>query len=193
MVKAGTIRSIEEISAMGKTIKEVEIVDMLLPNLQDKVLEIISVQRMTKNNRKQKFRVTVVVGDKNGHVGLGVGKDVEVRPAIESGIRDAKKNMISVNLGCGSWECSCGTKHTLPLTIRSKCGSAQIILKPAPRGVGIVAGKTIKSMLELAGIADIWTYARGRTRDVYNVALATHKGLKAVSEIKNSEALNLPS
>ncbi|MCL5100528.1 MAG: 30S ribosomal protein S5, partial [Candidatus Marsarchaeota archaeon] len=72
MVQNGNIRTIEEISEMGKPIKEVEIVETLLPNLQDKVLEIISVQRMTKNNRKQKFRVTVVVGDMAGHVGIGV-------------------------------------------------------------------------------------------------------------------------
>jgi small subunit ribosomal protein S5 len=189
MVQNGNIRTIEEISEMGKPIKEVEIVETLLPNLQDKVLEIISVQRMTKNNRKQKFRVTVVVGDMAGHVGIGVGKNVEVKPAIEAGIRNAKMNIIPVELGCGSWECSCGTRHTLPLTSKAKCGSSQIILKPAPRGVGIVANKTAKSVLELAGLKDVWTFSRGRTRDVYNMAIATVKGLKSVSEIKNADLL----
>ena len=66
--------------------------------------------------------MTVVVGDKAGHVGIGVGKDVEVRPAIESARKDVKRNIISVRLGCGSWECDCGTKHTLPLTKHAKCG-----------------------------------------------------------------------
>ena len=189
MVKSGEIKSIEEIFAKGKSIKEVEIIDALLPNLEDKVLEIISVQRMTKNNRKQKFRVTAVVGDRNGHVGLGFGKDVEVRPAIATAIRDAKKNMISVVLGCGSWECSCGTRHPIPLIEKSKSGSTEVILKPAPRGVGVVAGATIKSVLELAGVHDIWTFARGRTRDVYNASSATYKALKKLSEIKNAEIL----
>jgi small subunit ribosomal protein S5 len=189
LVQKGEIKTVEEIFAKGRSIKEVEIVDALLPDLKDKVLEITSVQRMTKNNRKQKFRVTVAIGDGKGHVGIGIGKDVEVRPAIDTAIRDAKKNIISVNLGCGSWECSCGTRHTLPLTERSKCGSAEVLLKPAPRGVGIVAADTVKSVLELAGVKDIWTFSKGRTRDVYNVSLATYMALKKISEIKNAEAL----
>ena len=189
LVQKGEIKTVEEIFAKGRSIKEVEIVDALLPDLKDKVLEITSVQRMTKNNRKQKFRVTVAIGDGKGHVGIGIGKDVEVRPAIDTAIRDAKKNIISVNLGCGSWECSCGTRHTLPLTERSKCGSAEVLLKPAPRGVGIVAADTVKSVLERAGVKDIWTFSKGRTRDVYNVSLATYMALKKISEIKNAEAL----
>lgn len=190
-VKSGEVKSLEEIFARGKPVKEVEIVDALIPNMEDKVLEIISVQRMTKNNRKQKFRVTVVVGDRNGHVGVGSGKDVEVRPAIETAIKDAKKNVISVNLGCGSWECDCGTRHSLPLQTSAKCGSSQIILKPAPRGVAIVASETVKSVLELAGIKDIWTFSKGRTRDVYNTAVATHMALKKISELKNVEMISV--
>ncbi len=189
MVKAGEIRSLEEIFESGKPIKEVEIVDMLIPGIEDKVLEICSVQRMTKNNRKQKFRVTVVVGDKKGHLGLGAAKDAEVKPAIDTGIREAKKNMIAVKLGCGSWECGCGTAHSLPITKSAKCGSAQIILKPAPKGVGIVASKTVKTVLELAGIKDVWTFSKGRTRDVYNMATATYMALEGLAEIRNSDEL----
>lgn len=189
MVRSGEIKDIEEIFAAGKTIKEVEIIDTLLPTVEDKVLEICSVQRMTKNNRKQKFRVTVAVGDKNGHLGLGSAKDVEVRPAIDTGIRDAKKNMIAVKLGCGSWECGCGTPHSLPVTRIAKCGSAMIILKPAPKGVGIVASKTVKTVLELAGIKDVWTFSKGRTRDIYNMATATYKALEGLAELKNSKEI----
>ncbi len=189
LVKSGEIKNIEEIFASGKIIKEVGIVDALFPKLEDKVLEIASVQRMTKNNRRQKFRVTVVVGDRNGHVGIGVGKDVEVKPAIETAIKDAKKNIISIRLGCGSWECNCGTNHTLPLTETAKCGSSFVTLKPAPRGVGIVAADTMRSVLELAGVKDVWTYSRGRTRNVYNVAIATYTALKKVTQIKNMQAL----
>lgn len=189
MVKNKEITAIEQIFSSGKVIKEVEIVDALLPNLEDNVLEIASVQRMTKNNRKQKYRVTAVIGDRNGHVGIGVGKDVEVKPAIETAIRDAKKHIISIDLGCGSSECNCGTRHSLPLTLTAKCGSAQVILKPAPKGVGIIAGATVKSVLELSGVKDIWTFARGRTRDKYNAGLATYNALKSLSEIKNVEML----
>ncbi len=189
LVKSGKIKSLEEIFAMGKPIMEVGIVDALIPKIEDKVLEIASVQRMTKNNRRQKFRVTVIVGDRNGHIGIGVGKDTEVKPAIETAIRDAKKNIISIRLGCGSWECNCGTQHTLPLTETAKCGSSFVTLKPAPRGVGIVAADTTRSVLELAGVKDVWTYSRGRTRNVYNVAIATYTALKNVTEVKNMQAL----
>ncbi len=189
MVKSGEITSIEQIFALGKPIKEVEIVDSLLPNLEDKSLEIASVQRMTKNNRKQKYRATVVMGDRNGHVGIGVGKDVEVRPSIQTAIRNAKQNIISVGLGCGSWECNCGTHHSISMITRSKCGSAEIILKPAPRGVGLAASATVRSVLDLAGVKDMWTFSRGRTRDRYNMALATFNALKALSELKNMESL----
>jgi small subunit ribosomal protein S5 len=189
MVKSGEITAIEQIFAYGKPVKEVEIVDSLLPQLEDKVIEIASVQRMTKNNRKQKYRATVILGDRNGHIGIGVGKDVEAKPAIQTGIRNAKQHIVSVALGCGSWECDCGTRHSLPLVTRSKCGSAEIILKPAPRGVGVAASATVRTVLELAGVKDMWTFARGRTRDRYNMALATFNALKSLGELKNAQAI----
>ncbi len=189
MVKNGEITTLEQIFAFGKPVKEVEIIDSLLPTLEDKVIEIASVQRMTKNNRKQKYRATVIMGDKNGHLGIGVGKDVEVKPAIQTAMRNAKQHMISVGLGCGSWECDCGTRHSIPLTVKSKCGSAEITLKPAPRGVGLAASATVRSVLELAGAKDMWTFARGRTRDKYNMALATFNALKSLNELKNVELI----
>ncbi len=90
MVKAGSITSLEQIFSMGKSIEENGIVDALLPNINSEVVEIRSVQRMTSNNRKQKFRVTAIVGDGNGHVGVGAAKDVEVKAAIDSAINAAK-------------------------------------------------------------------------------------------------------
>ncbi|MDE1855996.1 MAG: 30S ribosomal protein S5 [Candidatus Micrarchaeota archaeon] len=191
MVKSKQIVSIEQIFEGGKPIKEVEIIDTLFPNLETKVLEVASVQRMTKNSRKPKYRATVVVGDRNGHVGVGTGKDVEVKPSIDSAIKDAKKNMISVAFGCGSWECSCGTQHSLPIKVRGKCGSAEILLKPAPRGVGVVAGEVAKEVLEAAGIKDVWSFSRGRTRDIYNIAIATYIAMKEISELKNIEKLKV--
>ncbi len=188
-VKNGKIVSIEQIFSSGKPIKEVEIVDALLPNIESKMLEVASVQRMTKNNRRQKYRATVVVGDRHGHVGIGSGKDIEVKPAIDAAIREAKLNIISVPLGCGSWECKCGTKHSLPVRVRGKCGSAEVVLKPAPRGVGIVANKVVKTVLELAGISDVWSFSRGRTRDIYNTAMATYRALKNITGLKNVDSL----
>jgi len=192
LVKSGQIKSIEQIFESGKPIKEVEIVDALLPNLEERVLEVASVQRMTKNSRKQKYRATVIIGDKNGHIGIGVGKDVEVKPAISSALKDAKKKIISVPFGCGSWECNCGLPHSLPIIVKGRCGTAEIILKPAPRGVGIVAGETAKQVLELTGVKDLWSFSRGRTRDIYNMALATYRALKSLSEVKSPNKLSIP-
>jgi len=189
LVKEGKITSIEQIFTEGKSIKETEIIEALLPNLAHMILETASVQRMTKDTRKRKYRTTAIVGDRNGHIGLGVGKVIEVRPSIDEAIKNAKKNVISVSLGCGSWECNCKTNHSVPITLHAKCGTAEITLKPAPRGVGIVAGPTAKSVLEFAGIKDVWTFSRGRREDIYNMAMVTYLALQSLSEIKNAEAI----
>ncbi|MGC8648815.1 MAG: 30S ribosomal protein S5 [Candidatus Micrarchaeia archaeon] len=186
-VKSHEITSIEQIFHMGKKIEEVEIVDALLPNLKNDIVEIISVQRMTKNNRKAKFRATAIVGDYNGHVGIGSGKDIEVKAAIDSAIRNAKLNVIPIVMGCGSWQCACGTKHSLPITTKGKCGSVEVVLKPAPRGLGVVASEPVKKMLEFAGVKDLWSFSRGRTRTKYNVLFAVYRALLNIENIKNAE------
>jgi small subunit ribosomal protein S5 len=184
-VKAHEITSIEQIFHEGKRIEEVEIVDALIPDLKNEIIEIASVQRMTKNNRKAKFRATAVVGDGRGHVGVGAGKDSEVRAAINSAIKNAKSNIMPIMMGCGSWQCACGTKHSLPLISKGKCGSVEVILRPAPRGLGVVASDPIKKMLELAGVKDLWSFSRGRTRAKYNVLIATQRALMNSESMKN--------
>lgn len=188
-VKANEIKSIEQIFHEGKRIEEIEIVEALLPDLKSDVIEILSVQRMTKNNRKAKFRATVVVGDGKGHVGVGSGKDVEVKAAIDAGTKIAKLNVVPIMMGCGSWQCACGSEHSLPLVARGKCGSVQVILKPAPRGLGLVASDPIKKMLELAGVKDLWSFSRGRTRTKYNVLMATYDALMSLENMKNIEGM----
>ncbi|MGC8652160.1 MAG: 30S ribosomal protein S5 [Candidatus Micrarchaeia archaeon] len=184
-VKEHKVTSLEEIFHSGRHIEEPEIIDALLPDLAFEVIEIASVQRMTKNNRKQKYRATAVVGDRNGHVGVGAAKDIEVKAAISSAITSAKMHIEPVVLGCGSWQCMCGTKHSLPFIVHGKCGSVEVTLKPAPRGLGIVASKPVKKMLELAGIKDIWTFSKGRTRAKYNVLIATQRALTQLNGMKN--------
>lgn len=184
-VKAKKVTSIEQIFHEGKTIEEPEIIDALLPNLKNDVIEIASVQRMTKNNRKMKYRVTAIVGDRNGHVGIGSGKDVEVKAAIERAVTNAKRNVIPIVLGCGSWQCACGTKHSLPFTVKASCGSVDVILRPAPRGLGVVASGPVKKMLELAGVKDVWTFSRGRTRAKYNTLVAVYRALEEINSMKN--------
>ena len=184
-VKAKKITSIEEIYREGKSIGEPEIIDALLPELKSEVIEIASVQRMTKNNRKMKFRVTAIVGDGRGHVGVGTGKNVEVKAAIESATIDAKGRVIPLILGCGSWQCQCGTRHSLPFIVKGSSGSVDVILKPAPRGLGVVASTPVRKMLELAGVKDIWTFSRGRTRSKYNTLLAVYNALQSINSMKN--------
>jgi len=188
LVKSGSITSIEQILNMGKRIAEVEIVDALLPELKNEIVEIISVQRMTRNGRRQKFRATAIVGDGIGHVGVGSGKDIETKAAIDSAIKAAKRNIIPVVLGCGSWQCNCGQPHSLPFNVKGKCGSVEVSLRPGPKGLGVVASRYVKRMLELGGAKDIWTFSRGRTRTRYNTLMAVLDALKSILAMKNLES-----
>ncbi|MGB9703149.1 MAG: 30S ribosomal protein S5 [Candidatus Micrarchaeia archaeon] len=185
-VKNGEIKSIDEILDSGKRIKEVEIVDFLLPNLKNEIIETRSVQRMSDNGRKRKWRVVVAVGDENGHVGVGIGKNEEKRPAIEAAIRNAKLNLIKVPLGCGAWGCNCNEKHSIPIAIKKNLKSFELILKPAPRGVGISAGETVAKVLKLAGVKDVWSFSRGKRGNRMNSAIATYLALKEISSKKKS-------
>ena len=190
-VKAREVTSIEQIFNEGRHITESGIIEALLPNIKNEVVEIASVQRMTKNNRKAKFRVTAVVGDGNGHVGVGAAKDVEVKAAVDAAIEAAKFNIIPIILGCGSMQCLCGTKHSIPLVMKGKCGSVEVTLKPAPRGLGVVANKPAKKMLELAGVKDMWSFSRGRTRVKYNSLMAVYNALQNINSIKNISSITL--
>jgi small subunit ribosomal protein S5 len=181
-VKSGQVTSVEEIFFMGKKILEYEIVDHLYPNLEEQTLEVSSTQRMTDNGRKAQFRAIVLVGDKNGHVGVGAGKSEEVKPAIESAIKNAKRNLISVPLGrTGKY------KHTLPIKVVGKAGSVEVTLKPAPLGIGLVANDVVKKVLSLAGVKDVWSFSRGHTRNIYNTAMAVVDAVEQLNTMKLKE------
>ncbi|MGC9005756.1 MAG: 30S ribosomal protein S5, partial [Candidatus Micrarchaeia archaeon] len=134
--------------------------------------------------RKVSFRAIVAVGDGKGHVGVGVGKSQEVGPAVDYGTKQAKKNIIKVKMGCGSWECQCGHPHSLPRMVVGREGSTIVTLKPAPRGLGLAANDNIKIILKLAGIKDVWSSARGATDNVYNTITATIKALDSLNKIR---------
>ena len=134
MVKEGTITDIDYILDNGLPLLEPEIVDALLPDITEQVLDVSLVQRMHKSGRRARFRATVAVGNKNGYVGVGIGKAKEVGPAIRKAIAHAKLSLIRIRLGCGSWECGCGTSHSIPFTAKGSCASVKIELLPAPRG-----------------------------------------------------------
>ena len=184
MVAAGEITSIDEVLASGKPIKESQIVDLLLPDLEDEVLDINMVQRMTDSGRRVKFRAVVVVGNRNGYVGFGQAKDTQVGNAIRKAIDNAKVNIIKVHRGCGSWECGCDTGHSIPIQVTGKAGSVRVTLKPAPQGIGLVTGETPQKVLQLAGIKDIWALNRGKTRTTVNYAKATFEALRQTNIIR---------
>lgn len=183
-VASGQVTSMDEVFAIGQRILEPQIVDALLPDLREEVLQVTSTQRMTAYGRKQQMRAVVVMGSERGYISVGVGKAAESRDAIGKAIEDAKKNIVKVSLGCSSWECGCGTNHSVTRTTVGKSSSTQIEIKPAPRGVGIVANETAKKVLELAGIKDVWTLSKGRTRNVLNMVLATVNALSKLNKLK---------
>lgn len=184
MVKEAKITSLSEVFAKDMPIMEVGIVDHFLPELEEEVIDIHLVQRMHKSGRRVRFRATVVVGDRNGFIGLGNAKAKEVGPAIRKAIVNAKLNVIEVKQGCGSWECGCGTSHSVPFKVTGRSGSVRVTLMPAPKGIGLVASDVIKKILRIAGIKDVWVLTSGDTRTKVNAANATYNALKKISMVK---------
>lgn len=181
------VDTIEKAMATDMPINEPEIIDILLPNLEDEVLDVNMVQRMTDSGRRARFAVTVAVGNKDGYVGVGRAKGREVGPSIRAAIDRAKLNIIPIKRGCGSWECGCATPHSLPFTVRGKCGSVEVILKPAPKGIGLACGGVAKHILRLAGISDAWSFTRGQTRTTVNFASAVIDALKKTTRLRLTE------
>lgn len=184
LVKEGQVTTMREAIDSGLPVRESQIVDALLPEIRDEVLDINMVQRMTDSGRRVKFRAAVIVGDEDGFIGFGEGKDVQVGIAIRKAIDKAKMNIIGIKRGCGSWECGCGLEHTVPFEVQGKAGSVTVQLKPAPRGLGLASGGTAKKVLEIAGIKDVWTNAMGETRTTINFAKATYDALKRTTTMK---------
>ncbi len=178
IIQEGRITSIEEVFATGQKIREPEIVDVLLPDLQEEVININLVQKQSDAGEKSRFKAIVAVGNRDGYVGLGSGKAKQVRNAIEKASVDARLNITMVRRGCGSWECGCGKPHSLPFQIQGKCGSVEVQLVPGPRGLGIVASEGAKVILGLAGVKDVWTRSFGSTRTVPSFACAVFDALK---------------
>jgi len=185
MVKDGTIQSIYDIFRDSHKIDDVQVVDFLVPNLTETVLDVGRVQRQTDAGRKTLFVATSGVGNKNGIVGVAQAKAAGVGTAIRSAIVSAKLNIVPVKRGCGSWECTCSNPHSIPFQVEGKVGSVRVLLKPAPKGLGLVIGDVAKDVLELAGISDIWSKTFGDTRTTQNFCKATFEALRTTYSISH--------
>ena len=187
-VMAGKIITYEAALASGLPIREVEIVDALIPDLEDEVITVNMVQRMTDSGRRVRFNVMACVGNRNGYVGLGMAKAKEVASAIRKAITAAKLNLISVQRGNGSWESSPGPGNTVPFKVNGRAASTRVTLMPAAKGKGLVIGETGKRVLELAGIEDVLSRTKGQTRTTINYAGATFNALKNINTTRVTNA-----
>jgi len=177
-VLSGEINSMEEILSKGLRIQEAGIVKKLLPDLKTEVIDVGIIQKMTPNGQSTRFRAIVAAGNENGWLGIGMGKSKQMRIAIEKANNAAYLDVSPVKLGCGSWECRCDQKHSVPFKVKGKGGSVVIEILPAPRGLGLVAGRKIRNLLRLAGLKDAWTTAKGSTPTMNSTSKAVLQCLR---------------
>ena len=187
MVMNGEILTYEQALATGYPIREVEIVDALLPEMEDDVLGVNMIQRMTDSGRRVRFNVLCAVGNKDGYVGLSICKGKEVASTIQKAITQAKLKLVPVLRGNGSWESAEGPGNSIPFKTTGRSGSTRITLLPAPSGKGLVIGDYGRRVLTLAGVEDVWSRSSGQTRSTINFAKATYNALEELSKTKVSD------
>jgi len=205
-VVEGKITDIAQLFDSGRRITEAAIVDALLPSLENDIILIGGssgkgggirrtpskrTTRMHKSGRRYHISVMVVVGNRNGYVGLGLagGLPSAHREVVEKALVDAKLNLIPIRRGCGSWECRCGGAHSIPFKVTGKAGSVRIELMPAPRGLGLAVSDEVKKVMGLAGIRDIWCKSRGQTQSRVNLIKAVFDAMRKLDAYRVSEEM----
>jgi small subunit ribosomal protein S5 len=200
-VLSGEITDIATVFAEGMKISEPIIVDVLLPSLDKETILIGGStgkgggikrtpfkrsSRMHKSGRRYKISVMTAIGNRNGYIGIGLasgpaGKHQEV---MQKSLNKAKLSLIPIRRGCGSWECLCGTNHSIPFSVVGKSGSVTINLLPAPRGIGLAVSDEAKKILRLAGISDIWSKTKGNTQMRANLIKSIFDALRKLNAYK---------
>lgn len=195
-VKNNKITDIDEILDAKKKILEEQIVDKLL-NLKTDLILIgqakgkfgggkrrawRQTQKKTQEGNIPTFSTMAVVGDEEGHVGIGNGEAKETLPARDKAIRKAKLNIIKIRRACSGFDCACNEPHTVPFKVTGKAGSVRVILIPAPQGTGLVVAKELKKILKLAGIKDVYSKTFGRRRTTFNLIKACFDALNKTNQ-----------
>ncbi|MFA6073544.1 MAG: 30S ribosomal protein S5 [Candidatus Woesearchaeota archaeon] len=197
-VRAKEIQNIDEILDNGLTILEPEIIDSLL-QLESELLLIgqakgkfgggqrrvfRQTQKKTREGNKPKFTTLAVVGNKDGYIGIGLGKSKETVPAREKALKNAKLNLFKIARGSGSWQSNSTEPNSIPFAVDGKCGSVKIKLMPAPKGTGLCVEKECAKILMLAGIKDVWSKTQGQTKNKINLVKACEQALHQLIKTK---------
>lgn len=198
-VKAGEIKTVEEVLGSGNKLLEAEIIDVLIPELEYELLSVgqskgkfgggkssiwKTTQKKTKEGNKPKFATGTVIGNRDGYIGFSYGKSKETALAREKATRKAKLSLMKIRRGCGSWDCGCGEPHSIPIQVTGKSGSVELTLMPAPKGTGLVVQEEIRKILTLAGVKDVYSKKKGKTRTSLNLIKACFIALKKLNDIK---------
>jgi small subunit ribosomal protein S5 len=198
-VKEGKITDIEEIFKNDYKIMEAEIVNILVPEIEEELLLIgqakgkfgggqrrifRQTQKKTREGNRIQFTTCAVVGNRNGYVGVATGKSKETVPARDKAKRKARINLMRIRRGSGSWASDSKEPTSIPFAVTGRCGSVRLTLIPAPLGTGLCIEKECAKILALAGIKDIWSTTKGQTKTKLNMITALLDALKNLSEVK---------
>lgn len=201
-VLAGKYPTMTDVLNDGHRILEHQITDYLIPNMSTELINLGQAkgkfgggkrkpskptQKITKEGSKMSFSVLCVSGNKDGIVGLGFGKSREAVPSREKAVVSAKKDLIVIRRGSGSWGSFGAGSTSIPFAVEGKSGSCKVRLMPAPVGTGLVAEAEIKKMLELAGIQDVWSKTFGSTKNKINLMKACFDALKNLQKVRLTE------